>query len=338
MRFRKIIFLLVYLSGTCSGCNFFKDSGIVWEFKTGYPLVTSPVVSGPYVYFGSDKFYCLNADTGKPVWEFNTYGIIQSPAEVRDGYVYFQCGGLYCLDAATGKTVWEFWTDTWGDLKPVISDERIYTIIKGKAYCLDASKGQKLWDAAVNTTSSAPAAADDYVYIGSEGRLFALDAGTGKNMWVSPIGEKDERLHLQALHGKVYAGSFGTKFYCVDGASGKMLWTYTAEPMTGFFSLSGDKAYLCADKIYCLNADTGKPVWESAPASPVIGRPVISDNFMYIKSLGGRLNCIDLKTGEQKWDIKAPGPGVIARGYLYTGSLDSKVYCRRLPKEKQGLK
>ncbi|MEI6127554.1 MAG: PQQ-binding-like beta-propeller repeat protein [Pseudomonadota bacterium] len=336
MSFRKVFSLLVYICGVCSGCDFFKDSGVVWEFKTGYPLVPTPVVSGEQVYVGSDKFYCLHSATGKPLWEFTTIGIIQSSPEVKDGHVYFQCGGLYCLDAATGKLVWEFWTDTWSDMKPVISDERIYTIIKEKAYCLDANTGQKIWDAPVSTVHSIPAVSDGHMYIGSAGRLSARDAQTGKSMWSTPLGEKDERLYLKAFQGKVYAGSSGKQFYCVDGVSGKILWTYADEYVLRRFSLAGDAVYIGNGKLYCLNAGTGALAWQSALEKPVSGIPQILDNQIYIRSLDGRIYCIDAKTGEKQGDLKSPEAGALAHGYIYTGSSQGKLYCIRLPKKSPG--
>ena len=38
-----------------------------WEFTTGGPIVSSPIVAGGIVYFGSDdaNFYAVDATTGK---------------------------------------------------------------------------------------------------------------------------------------------------------------------------------------------------------------------------------------------------------------------------------
>jgi len=72
--------------------------------------------------------------------------------------------------------------------------------------------------------------------------------------------------------GKVYFGSVGDgKVYCVDAATGKVVWTFlTGGPVRLAPSVVGGKVYFGSDDgyVYCIGAADGKEVWRlrAAPA------------------------------------------------------------------------
>jgi uncharacterized membrane protein len=63
---------------------------LLWKYKTGDGIRSSPAVSGGIVYIGSkDQYvYALNADTGKLKWKYKTGDEIQSSPAVSGGIVY----------------------------------------------------------------------------------------------------------------------------------------------------------------------------------------------------------------------------------------------------------
>jgi len=62
----------------------------LWKFRTGGVINSSPAVSGPVIYVGSNDghLYALEAYTGKMLWEINTGGKITASPAVADGTVY----------------------------------------------------------------------------------------------------------------------------------------------------------------------------------------------------------------------------------------------------------
>ena len=124
---------------------------MVWKFRTGYPITTDPVAVNGRVYFGSDKFYCLDAKTGNQIWDFKTFSNVRTIPVYKNNRIYFQCGGLYCLDAKTGKLVWEFWADQWGTASPKVTDKQAYASVGKNIYCVNLETGEKIWGVKTDT-------------------------------------------------------------------------------------------------------------------------------------------------------------------------------------------
>jgi eukaryotic-like serine/threonine-protein kinase len=86
-----------------------------WRFRTNGPIISSPVVSGNFVYFASadGHLYAVSTQNAKEKWKYKIdKPIVASPVVYR-GSVYF--GGtdehLYCLDAESGRERWKFKTN-----------------------------------------------------------------------------------------------------------------------------------------------------------------------------------------------------------------------------------
>jgi len=63
----------------------------IWKFKTGFLVsISSPTVSGNYIYFGSsDNYtYCLDKNTGNLIWKFKTGDGVSSSPTISGNYVY----------------------------------------------------------------------------------------------------------------------------------------------------------------------------------------------------------------------------------------------------------
>ena len=107
-----------------------ETGNLLWECFTNGPVRLAPVAWQDRVLFGSDDghFYCVSAETGKPVWKFQAVPSdrklignkrlisvwpIRGGPVVHAGRVYFAAGVwpfegvfIYCLNAATGKQIW----------------------------------------------------------------------------------------------------------------------------------------------------------------------------------------------------------------------------------------
>ena len=113
--------------------------GLVWKFKTGGPVHSSPVISGGVAYVGSwdGYLYAVDIQSGQEKWKFKTgtdlakalpdAWTLSSPA-ISDGMVYFGSwdGYLYALDSTTGQEKWKFKTAQYSVSSPAISDGVVY--------------------------------------------------------------------------------------------------------------------------------------------------------------------------------------------------------------------
>ena len=69
-----------------------KPGTVLWEFKTGGGLTSSPAIgSDGTVYVGSweANLYAINPKSGVKLWEFETDRVYSSPAIGSDDTVYF---------------------------------------------------------------------------------------------------------------------------------------------------------------------------------------------------------------------------------------------------------
>lgn len=166
-------------------------------------LLSSPVVAGGTVYFGSgdQNVYALDAHTGALKWKFGTGNVVHASPAVSGGVVYIGSWDryLYALDVQTGTVIWKFQT---GD------DTVIYN--------------------QVGIASSAAIAAGAVFFGCRDGHFYAVDAKTGTQLW-----KHDNKMGWviasPAVHdGAVYfPTSDGTRFKALEASSGRVLFDLT---------------------------------------------------------------------------------------------------------------
>ena len=164
---------------------------LLWRFKTGDAVVSSPVISGGRVFVGSDdeNLYALSLADGKKLWSFNAADPVSAPPLVVDGKVIVGTddGALHCLSAETGKELWKYKADDRILGSANYSREREGLRILVGSYdnflhCIDAKTGKKCWtyetEYFINGT---PAVADGKVVFGGcDGILHVVSTATGK--------------------------------------------------------------------------------------------------------------------------------------------------------------
>jgi outer membrane protein assembly factor BamB len=140
--------------------------------------------------------------------------------------------------------------------------------------------GDKVWMYRPDVSgliASSPLVVGDRVYVGatlgSQGVVFCLDRATGKVIW-------DTRKSLKWMkHISISSPVL------VDGK------LYIGE---GFHQDSN-----C--KVYCINAETGKEVWNYPTGSHTESSPFVAEGKVYIGAGDDGLYCLDAKTGDELW-------------------------------------
>ena len=313
-------------------------------------LFAAPCVVGNKVYCAAahiagfntkfGRLYCVDLDTGKELWRTNDddheFKILFSSPVYADGKLYFgegdhQSGAcrMVCLDAESGKAVWKepFHSDSHTESTPWVGGGKVvFGSGNDGLVCVDAATGQEEWRFPPKEgveidgkfvkglhVDGNPAAADGLAFAGSgfcntethqTKAVFAVDLETGQLVWGKRVEDSVYGSPVVA-DGRLYVG-------------------------TGNGTFSGDKEPI-RGVLYCLDAKTGKDVWQKALPNSILCRPVVDRGQLYLGTRDGNCYAIQRKAGGVKWKrslgspvLAAPvldgGDGHVATDVLYAAA------------------
>ncbi len=298
-----------------------------WSFPASGAIVSSPVVSRGYLYFGTRNgyIYALNARTGAMLWSFHTLNWVDSTPAVSSGTVYAASmdGHLYALNALTGRQVWRTDLGAPSDSSPLASGGKVYVgtgLPDDKLRVYDALSGALLgFYQSRQPVESAPAAYGPDVYFGAnDGGVHALDAASllPPAGWIGSQSAGSFGLNSVAVSGGVvYAlpGHDDKMVYALDPATGDTIRKSTAGEMAVSWQTftspvaAGDRVYFSgaigesatspagADYFSALDTGTLASVWASSPSLGGIGdmgmlsSPAMAGELLYQGTVDGRL-------------------------------------------------
>jgi outer membrane protein assembly factor BamB len=324
-------------SGVYSGPEPRQFHRVKWKFPTGNRIVSSPVIQGKTIYFGSDdgNIYAVDSESGRQVWKCSTKGPVASTPAIARGTLFAMSydGRLYAVNAETGAIRWKFATE----------GERRF-----EAKGLDGMqpKNQTIADP-FDVYLSSPVVVENAVCVGSgDGNLYSVKADTGELNWKFKTGDV---IHASPAYanGVVYVGSWDSYFYAVDSATGKEKWRFHGgeDPLlhnqVGFQSspavVDGIVYTGCRDSnVYALDAVTGKEKWRSfnqlswVNSSPAVTRGKV----LFDTSDSSLFRIVDATTGNElvKQEDKAymfSSPAVV-ENTVVVGVLNGTLVARDL--------
>jgi outer membrane protein assembly factor BamB len=202
-----------------------------------------------------------------------------------------------------------------------LGDGVVYLASTTKAFAIYTADGTIKWEyehqipraglfgtgTASDVLHAPPALSDNVVYFGSdEGYLLAVDATTGAQKWEFPPPVPTTFIpFIKERPAPVFAG----------------------------LAVAGNRVIFAGtdNKVYAVDAVTGKLVWEFAVGSHVWATPLVANNTVYIGTLGHRLIALDAETGELRWTFDQPkgalaGKPVLSGDVIYVGSFDGHLY------------
>ncbi|GIV16772.1 MAG: hypothetical protein KatS3mg022_2207 [Armatimonadota bacterium] len=316
----------------------------------------APAIVGNTIYYPCrDRFYALDAETGRVIWRYPTDQPLDAqfrttPA-VADGIVYVGAtdGNLYALSAATGKVLWTFRTQGAVLSPPTVVDDVVYFgSADGRVYAINARTGEPIWRGGFRTldaVNGAVAVADGMVYfISADQTLYAAAAATGLLLWRMRLPGTLYALSPVVADRNVYVVASNV-LYVLQARSGRQLWARTlsddivAEPVAGnsmIYVLTRDGRVWAFD-------NTGKLLWntkEPVFTNQVVAPPTLAGNVLIIGTTRGGIYALDASNGSVLWkyllqsssstperptftDITAPP--VVANGTLYIVSDDGSL-------------
>ena len=287
------------------------------------------------------------AEGPKLLWKVDKLGPGYASVAVSGGMVY-TAGDIkkqLVLSAIDkdGKVQWQSEVAPSGPpgsrSTPTVDGDRIYLLAgKGLIGCYDARTGEKKWSHATKEYDGAPGgwgyAESVLIYKnmaivkpGGKNCIVALDKTNGETIWKSSgfeAGPEYSSCIAVTFQGQPMIVT-GTKqgIVAVDAGSGKLLWsndfaakntancpTPAYEDGYVFWSNGYGKGAIClklkkeGDKV------TADVAWKSKDMVCHHGGYIIHDGYVYGNHATGWA-CLDLKTGEKKWNETAVGKGSI---------------------------
>jgi outer membrane protein assembly factor BamB len=314
-------------------------ANLLWQFRTGGFIGSSPLVADGRVFFGSQNqdVYALDAASGVERWHFETGKIVFSSPVVADGVLYVGSndGNLYALNEATGKERWRFATEGPVQSTPAVHGGLVFLAsFDGKVYALDAATGHERWRFETGQpVFSSPVVAAGAVYVGSKDHnVYALDATTGQKRWRFTTGA--EVWSTPAVSdGTVYVGSNDHNLYAVDAATGTERWRFTTKAVVSSSPFVADGTVYVGSfdhNVYAVDARTGRQRWQFSTGDSVFSSPTVADGVVYVGSHDHRLYALDARSGTERWHFetgKLVGSSPqVAGGIVYVGSDDGSLY------------
>lgn len=266
----------------------------------------------------TERVLCLDATNGRVVWkhEYECPYTVSYPAGprttpvVRDGRVYTlgSEGHLFCLEADSGKVVWSknFAKDygrttvpIWGySANPLLDGDRLICLVGGKGTTVVAfhkDTGQELWRA-IDSEDRHGAGYGSPIIVEAGGArqlivwhpaaVSSLNPESGKVYWEQPFAVREGlTVATPRIHGDLL---FVSAFY-----DGSLLLKLAADrPAATVVWRRHGKNERLTDALHCL-----------------ISTPVIEGDDIYGVDSYGEFRCLDLATGDRKWETFAPTSG-----------------------------
>ncbi|MDG6093647.1 PQQ-like beta-propeller repeat protein [Acetobacter sp. AN02] len=239
---------------------------------------------------------------------------------------------------------------------PVVSNGRIFTMdAAGLVRAWTWPGMQRLWQMRLkpsklrssNLGGGLGVDGDTLYIVDGVGQAIAADVATGKEKWRVDIGSPGRSAPTIA-EGRVYLGTIDERFFALDAATGKQVWTFASMPTdTVTF---GQPAAAVVDGVVlagfgsgdlvALRADSGEVVWSDTLGSIngqasaldfacIRSMPVIVDRTAYAMSVSSVMVAVDMRSGRRLWERAIAGQNAILAvdEWLFIITLGQQVAC-----------
>jgi len=317
VKLKKIFILgaVVLLSTLLSGCSASAMRSNSWAGLSA-DTENAFLANGSFVY-------AINLNNGNVTWQYpaekadSKESYFADPVLSDDGQVIVASLGtnhsLASLNIKNGYQNWTF-SDAEGAwiASPLIVDETIYAPnTDGKLYALDLA-GSFLWAKHIGGALwGQPVSDGDFLYLTSlDHHLYAFDLDKKEVTWQVELSGAIPGAAALGEDGKLYLGSFGSAMVAVDPQTQDIAWE---TPTKGWLwdppALDDGTLYVgdLEGFFHALNMEDGSPLWDAfQPDGPIIGTPLVTDDFVVIGTESGIAYAMD-KEGKTLWQQNIGG-------------------------------
>lgn len=211
----------------------------------------------------------------------------------------------------------------WGT--PVIGASGVVYVgsTNKRVYAVDLAQGRILWkyrifsraDSLIDSACSLSPDGAQLVVPGGDGFLHALDARTGRPQWVFRADAASDETHASGVivnsfegnvrhspdGSRVYAGNDNAHLYCVDAATGALLWSFRTGMMIwtvpAFMSIDVELVVFGSldGSVYAARSEDGARVAAFDTGGEVKASPVVRGADVFACNSNGRVLCLRLQ-------------------------------------------
>lgn len=299
---------------------------LAWTFVADDKIKSSPVISDSLVYITSidGRLQAVNLHTGQLDWVFTSeYGFEAPPLVIGDQVLVGSLEGrLFAIDKMTGSRNWDYLSEgqivgSVNSLVNVSDDEKLifFGSYDNYLYCLEARSGTLKWRyETTHFINGTPATDGKTIFFGGcDGILHFLDINTGTER--NAVNLEYYIAGSPALiEDRLFIGHYGGVLFCID-MSGNIIWQHgdsdNSAPIVASPAVDEIRViYGARDfNVYCLNRNTGKPIWTFKTQGNIDGSAVIGNNGKVVFGSGdGYLYIVDLLDGSLIWSTDLGTP------------------------------
>jgi eukaryotic-like serine/threonine-protein kinase len=293
---------------------------------------TATKVSWPGLAADADNAYLASGNLlhaarlsdGLQLWSFPEKStgqvFISNPVIATDGQVLIASAGtdngVYSLDPRTGRENWAapLVADNHWVASPLVVEDTVYAANNnGSLYAAELETGFIKWSLPLaGSLWSAPTYNGKLIFVASlDHTLYAVDPVSQRMVWQRDLeGSAPGSATISSDGSTLYVGSFGSKVFALDAASGAIQWTAAARDWVwGSPAQSGDTVFAAdlSGRVYSLDSANGDNAWPSLlPDGAIIASPVVLADGVLVATESGSLYAFDSE-GTKIWDISVGG-------------------------------
>ncbi len=319
---------------------------MIWTFKTGEAIESSPVISRGKVIFGcrDGSVYALRLRDGKLLWKFASGCAVEAPPLIVGDKIYIGnlAGDFFQLLLNDGTVGWKYscGKQIYGSANFFKSGDGRQNIIFGaydfQLHCLDATTGSQLWSAPTRNFINGAVAVSSELQVavsgGCDAELRIVDLKSGRE--TNAVRLKSYIPGSPAIYdGIAYVGNYGKELCAVNLADGKILWTYSANAeFTAPPAVNGDVVIIGdhAGILHIIDRRTGKKQNQFQAAGEINAGAVICGNRVILADKTGILYIINPETVTERWQYETGLPinasPAVVDGQIIIGDTGGNIF------------
>lgn len=202
---------------------------------------------------------------------------------------------------------------------PILVDSMVLGgTMRGDLYAIRLSDGKRLgWIGLGDAVHGSPVFDGNAVIVplsNSRESLVSFDLPTGIPRWRQSYGDVESSILLNEK--RLFFGTTGGKLFCVESATGSMVWSFSLPPnsqMSGIRSAPAARrstVVFGADDgvVYALNIKDGSVKWTYFAGAPIAAPPAIDSAGVIIGTIAGKVVALDFETGHLRWSVDVGSP------------------------------
>lgn len=309
----------------------FFPARVLWQVALGAPALPPAVHDGTslYVALRTGAVTAWALDGGAARWA--TRVDVRGPLATDGARIFVPVDqAIEALMPNDGTTVWRTPVAEGRVIAQAPAASLLVSVFEsGVVQALRADTGERLWRATLESPSRAtPLAVGDTLLLArTAGEVKALRVSDGQSLWTAAVD--GDIAGFAARDGRLYFGTTGKAFYCLDLATGRIEWRWRVGAVVmGSPAVDARHVYFVAldNQVRALDRVSGTQRWRKPLTARPIGGPVTIGNGVSTPVLAAELGGVSLREGASQGRHPldrelASSPLVVDRPYARGGEL-----------------